>query len=130
MPTAGQQYVSAFLDESDYSVQHMMATKQTIIQINKELIEIVPTCTDSMYPILSCNSKVLVEKLEPEDNVELGDIVVFPNANNAGRNLMHQVVDVDANCYYTKGTNSLINDPQCLQREDIIYRVVVVLPTK
>jgi hypothetical protein len=82
-----------------------------------------------MHPAMGCGNILLAEKISPSDEVYLGDIVIYRLGE---RYISHQVVayDEEENCYQLKGINSPAIDPECVKKEDIDSRGVLVLPTK
>ena len=122
----GVRYYPAFLGPNDVEIE----THQdyTVIKYNKKLNQRGVQCTGSMHPFIGCGNTVLTESLGPQDELHVGDIVVY--ASN-GIEIGHQIVGKNENedCYYLKGSNLIMQDSECVKRGQILERVVLVLPT-
>jgi len=109
------------------SITGFGSSLQINIESDRHIGAIHTKCTGSMHPAQGCENTVLYERLEPEDEVNIGDIVVYEKADNF---ILHQVVAIDGDCYRTKGINNQNPDNMCILREDIQYREIGVLYTR
>ena len=119
-------YYPAVLDHTDVNVSY--AEEQTVITINKSLIPADIACTESMQPMMGCKNKALLEELKPGQVVNVGDIVAYDGEDGY---IMHQVTSYDRNnaCYHLKGINNVFEDSDCVSRDDMKYRAVLIIPT-
>ncbi|MFH0884826.1 MAG: hypothetical protein V1861_03895 [Candidatus Micrarchaeota archaeon] len=124
---SGMDYYPAFLDKEDVTVEYY--EDKTVITIDKKLTQWEVACTGSMHPAMGCGNTLLTEKISPSDSINIGDIVVY---RSKGRYISHQVVayDEDADCYRLKGSNSPYMDPECVKRDAMVAREVLIVPTE
>ena len=118
------EYYPASLEREDVEV--IYHENSTVLTINKSLIPASIECTKSMRPLLGCGNTAYLEELDDGDGVFVGDIVAY---KRRGELVLHQITGQDNGCYSLKGFNNIFADEGCVQREDIDYRAVVVLPT-
>ncbi len=118
------EYYPSSLDGSDVGVVYY--DNSTVLTINKSLVPAKIECTKSMRPLMGCGNMAYLEELEDGDDVFVGDIVAY---KRDGSLILHQIIGEDDGCYNLKGFNNIFADGRCVQREDIGYRAVVVLPT-
>jgi hypothetical protein len=118
------EYYPTSLEGGDVEVAYH--ENSTVLTINKTLIPANIECTRSMRPFMGCGNKAYMEKLEPEDEVNVGDIVAYRRGDDL---IMHQVIGKDNECFKLKGFNNIFPDNDCVGRGAIGYRAVVVLPT-
>ncbi|MCI0559285.1 MAG: hypothetical protein MN733_12385 [Nitrososphaera sp.] len=122
-------YYPKILNQSEVSITY--DGPDTVIHVKRHLLNISVACTGSMEPAMGCENTYLIEPLMPEDYIGIGDIIAYDRHD--GHYLMHQITEKDEknNCYYFKGINNIFGDREgCIMREDLKYRVIVVLPTK
>ena len=119
-------YYPGSLDSADVAVTHY--ENKTVIDINKSLVPAQISCTGSMQPLIGCGNKVYLKELAADDEVNIGDIIAYRNGDEY---IMHQVVDENTGegCYYLKGFNNVFMDQECIDRDDMEFRVAVILPT-
>lgn len=106
---------------------HLTRTNnQTTITYDGLLYDDSPSCaTPSMYPSIGCGNMVIVEMLNPNDIVNIGDVVVFNRNGDITNRTMHQIIDQNSSCYITKGQNNDDTDQICVLREHITERRVL-----
>ena len=75
----------------------------------------------SMHPVMNGKSTMILDY--NTDNIQKYDIVGLKNEDYY---ILHQIVGIDADCYYTRGTHNLFSDGICWKKENIQYRVVNV----
>lgn len=124
----GMFYYPAFLSHSQVHFLHGAST--TTITIDKTLEELNVTQSGSMNGTLGFGNTLLVETLPQNELVQIGDIVVYwDNPANLSHQIVHQVVAYSPPCYTLKGINVNDADPGCIHREQIVKRVVLIIPT-
>ena len=94
-------------------------------------------CDDgnSMLPVFDCDDKVILKEVTTKEEVELGDIIVYHNPEN--RLIIHRVVRIENNNYFTRGdnfdntlrtiNNNLDIDDVPISFEKIKYKVVGII---
>ena len=91
-------------------------------QIN-ELDIVQVSDTGSMNPTISDKSFVIVKKPKVEE-LFIGDIIVF-NCHN--KEILHRIINIENNTYFTKGDNNNIQDDCLTKFENIKSKVIGVL---
>lgn len=93
---------------------------------------------DSMFPVFSINSQILLEPYKENMTLQVGDIITF-NKNNITTNdfktytgkITHRIVgikEMDGEIYYqTKGDNIKYKDVFLVSKNEIIGKVVAIL---
>lgn len=89
--------------------------------------------TDSMEPNINPNDIVITKPVDP-DQLRVGDVVMYKiTIGNATYRITHRIVEIrtepDGDHYFvTKGDNREYSDPWRVYPEDIVGRVVLVIP--
>lgn len=81
--------------------------------------------SESMEPTINKGDSVIIEKLNKDINIKKGDIISYKDKNNI---IVHRVIDIKNNKYFTKGDNNNVNDNKELKRKDIKGIVRVRIP--
>ncbi len=85
----------------------------------------------SMEPTLYSGSLLVTRQAAPKD-IRAGDILVFPEASEGTRNIVHRVValqdDGQRIVAITKGDNNLVPDPEALMLDGPVSRLVLTIP--
>ncbi len=118
------EYYPSSLDEGVVDVEYY--ENSTVITINRTLVPAQIECTGSMRPLMGCENKAFLERLSATEKVNNGDIVAYEKDGNY---IMHQVVGFENGCFKLKGFNNIFEDDSCVERSDIKYRAVIVIPT-
>ncbi len=114
------------MQSKDLSISY--ENNQSIIRLNKSALFFdYVSCCGSMHPIEGNGNTIIEEELEPNDTVEIGDIVSYRSED---RVYIHQIIFKYDNCYIFKGTNVIMPDLRCVRREDMINREIGVIFTK
>lgn len=82
-------------------------------------------CTYSMYPTFTCDSDLHAYQLQEWQNPIIGDVYIYKY--NESLNISHRLIDINNRGYIFKGDNNPYPDYP-VQREDIIFKVINVVP--
>jgi hypothetical protein len=64
------------------------------------------------------------------EDVRVGDIIGFSNHTVFGNDgATHRVVRIDGGCIYTRGDGNFIEDGVCVEKEDVVFKVIGVIYT-
>ena len=87
--------------------------------------------SNSMYPTLSCNNTVILKKYNLNDELKMGDIIIFYEPNKDQTPILHRIIKINNNAkqVLTKGDNNLAEDNRYIDFEFIKYIVLGVLYT-
>ena len=78
---------------------------------------------NSMYPTIESGTFVIAK---PDKEYFLGDIIAFVNEDN--RNVVHRIVEHTDEGFVTKGDNNSKIDPKIVPLNDVLGRVLFVIP--
>lgn len=90
----------------------------------------------SMRPTININDLIIVQGVDPR-TLDVGDIIVFKHPNlegtscEDGRCIVHRIVEVisrDPPRFRTKGDANPTPDPFIVEGEDIVGKVVLIIP--
>lgn len=118
------EYYPSSLDGNAVDVAYY--ENSTVITINRSLVPAQIECTGSMRPLMGCKNQAFLERLSATEKINNGDIVAY---EKDGKYIMHQVVGFENGCFKLKGFNNIFEDDACVERSDIGYRAVLVIPT-
>ena len=83
--------------------------------------------TNSMFPAFDENSKLTMEKLNPNTDLSVGDIIEFKVHEYFGCINIHRIIKIKEDkqgiYYVTKGDNNLLPDFQKTRRDNILYKM-------
>ena len=118
------EYYPHSLNKDDVHITY--ADDRTIIIIDKKLEHMPFLCTESMRPYMGCENTVLVEPIDENTIIQAGDIIRYKDGE---RNVLHQFVGTQGDCYRFKGFNDILID-DCVERDELTHRLVTVITTK
>lgn len=84
--------------------------------------------TGSMVPTLPVDSMIIVREIDATSNIEKGDIVTY-YAGNGNTRVTHRVAQVvEDEKFITRGDANNTDDPNILDRDRIIGKLVLTIP--
>lgn len=97
----------------------LVSEQATVIRV-ADLIPGIIGPTNSMYPLLSANTTVLEKKPESEEELYIGDIIIYEYKDTR---IIHRIIDIgfDKQGWYatTKGDNNPKPDPDPVRFEQV-----------
>lgn len=94
------------------------------MQEEKNIYVTTPLCTGSMKPTFHCNTYLIMFKPTKEEDIKLGDIIVF---SRGASDIVHRVIRIgelnDRKYYWTKGDANSDEDPESFTFNRIKYKV-------
>lgn len=90
----------------------------------------VAVMSNSMVPQFERGDIVIMSKLKNKDidNLKVGDIILYKLNNQTIIHRIHSIVDSEKNIYITKGDNNEIVDPEQVNSNQIIGKVIFSIP--
>ena len=89
----------------------------------------------SMIPTINVNDGIVVQRVERENNLQVGDIITFESNNIEynGLTVTHrivgkQMVQTGEYVYRTKGDNNVVEDSSLVKFGDIYGKVIMKIP--
>jgi len=132
--TSGYGYYPAYLDGDEISIRRNIYIDDkgnerigTIIEIKRDVVLATPEGTGSMQPLFGEGNTLVQERVDSSTKLNIGDIVVYENEDQL---IIHQIIGQGDGCYYAKGINNALPDPDCVAKDRIRYRLLFAIPTK
>lgn len=89
----------------------------------------------SMIPTINVNDGIVVQRVERENNLQVGDVITFESNNieYTGLTVTHrivgkQMVQTGEYVYRTKGDNNVVEDSSLVKFGDIYGKVIMKIP--
>lgn len=92
-------------------------------------IDIYTVISESMSPRIGINDLVLVKKGYEIDSYKEGNIITFVRGDEIITHRIEKVISADSRpAFITKGDNNAVEDNEVVKYEDIIGKVILIMP--
>lgn len=88
---------------------------------------VVAVFSDSMVPVLYRGDMVVVKSYSPNENIKIGDIIVF-DAPGQRYPIIHRVYNITQSGIMTKGDNNAVSDPWVISANSIHGKSILKVP--
>jgi hypothetical protein len=112
---------------NDDALQYRHISGGTTIEIKGTNAVVHPEGTGSMHPFFGERSTLVMQKLQPGDELNVGDIICYSDGNWSA---LHQLIKEENGCFTAKGVNTDRIDPVCVTRDMASWRLVGVVFTE
>lgn len=99
-----------------------------LVSVGLTKYKFLAIASNSMNPVLKLGDAVLIDKEIEDNELAVGDIIVYAKE---GEIIVHRIIEIvndDGKIYYTKGDNNRVEDNILLTLDDINGKVKLILP--